>query len=147
VTVRRSVALQSKTIEALLDGTEDEEDEEDDNATTPVLPLPPVTPEIMHLALEYMNYHEDNADTPEAIQNEWDRVYIEALADEPLFALISAANFLETKGLLDLCCQCVADKIQACDTPQAIRRRFNIVNDFTPEEEAAVVAEIEWVES
>lgn len=38
------------------------------------------------------------------------------------------------KDLLDLTCKTVAEYIKQCKTPEEIRQRFNIPNDFTPEE-------------
>uniref|UniRef100_A0A453R7M5 SKP1 component dimerisation domain-containing protein n=1 Tax=Aegilops tauschii subsp. strangulata TaxID=200361 RepID=A0A453R7M5_AEGTS len=60
-----------------------------------------------------------------------------------LFDLILAANYLNIKGLLDLTCQTVADMIKD-NTPEEIRKIFNIKNDFTPEEEAEVRKENQW---
>merc|ERR1719473_1457198 len=51
-------------------------------------------------------------------------------------------NILE----LVLKCKTVADYIKQCKTPQEIRRRFNIKNDFTPEEEEEVRKENAWCE-
>lgn len=64
---------------------------------------------------------------------------------EVLFELILAANYMDLKPLLDLCCAKVASMIKG-KTPEAIRKTFNIVNDFTPEEEAAIIAENKWAE-
>jgi S-phase kinase-associated protein 1 len=50
---------------------------------------------------------------------------------------------LNIKELLDLTCQTVADMIKN-KTPEEIRRIFNIVNDFTPEEEEEVRRENQW---
>ncbi|KAH7863119.1 hypothetical protein Vadar_013537 [Vaccinium darrowii] len=60
-----------------------------------------------------------------------------------LFDLIRAANYLEVKGLLGLLCQKVADMIKDM-TSEEVRRMFNIVNDFTPEEEENVRKENAW---
>ena len=60
-----------------------------------------------------------------------------------LLAWCQAANFLNIKGLLDLTCQSVADLIKG-KSPEDIRKTFNIRNDFTPEEEAAVRKENQW---
>ena len=49
--------------------------------------------------------------------------------------LIIAANWFDIKGLLDLCCAKMASMIRDLTIPQ-FRVKFNITNDFTPEEEA-----------
>ena len=66
------------------------------------------------------------------------------MEDDTLFSLILAANYLDIKELLDLTCKTVADYIKQCKTPEEIRRRFNIANDFTKEEEEEVARENEW---
>ena len=60
----------------------------------------------------------------------------------PLFQF-QAANYLNVMGLLDLTCQTVADMIKG-KTPEQIRAIFNIVNDFTPEEEEEIRRENAW---
>ncbi|GJY40736.1 SKP1-like protein 1A [Tanacetum coccineum] len=64
-------------------------------------------------------------------------------AQDTLFNLILAANYLNIKSLLDLTCQTVADMIKGY-TPEKIRKTFNIKNDFTPEEEEEVKRENTW---
>ena len=73
----------------------------------------------------------------------YDREFIR-VEDEVLFNIILAANFLDIKDLLDLSCKTVADYIKECPTPQAIRDRFKIQNDFSPEEEEEVRRENDW---
>ena len=49
---------------------------------------------------------------------------------------LQAANYLDIKSLLDLTCKRVADMIKG-KKPEEIRKEFNIVNDFTSEEEVS----------
>ncbi|GJZ44077.1 ribonuclease H-like domain-containing protein [Tanacetum coccineum] len=65
-----------------------------------------------------------------------------ALFEEFRFSL-SAANYLNIKGLLDLMCQTVANMMKG-KTLEEIRKTFNIKNDFTPEEEEEVRRENAW---
>ena len=52
---------------------------------------------------------------------------------------------MDIKSLLNLSCAKVASLIKG-KTPEEIRSTFNIVNDFTPEEEAQVTEENKWYE-
>lgn len=45
-----------------------------------------------------------------------------------------------------VCDMQVAEYIKQCKTPEEIRQRFNIPNDFTPEEEEEVRKENAWCE-
>lgn len=47
--------------------------------------------------------------------------------------------------LLDLTCQAIADHMKGLDV-EGIRKKFNIENDFTPEEEAKIKEEFAWAE-
>eukprot|EP00483_Globobulimina_turgida_P005265 UN05275 len=78
------------------------------------------------------------------IVSEWEADFIE-VDQETLFEIILAANHLKIRPLLDLACAKVASMIKG-KSPEEIRQRFNIENDFTPEEEEAVRAENAWAE-
>ncbi|KAG5551512.1 hypothetical protein RHGRI_009808 [Rhododendron griersonianum] len=128
----KAVALQSQTIKHMI---------EDDCADTGI-PLPNVTSGVLSKVIEYCKKH---AESPGP--NDDDRAGNDALktfdakfidVDQGLlFDLILAANYLDIKSLLDLTCQTVADMIKG-KTPEEVRKIFNIVNDFTPEEEDEV---------
>ncbi len=143
-----SVGLMSATIKDLVCVDLDEEDGEADpqGLCGQPVPLPAVPLPTMQLVAEWMMWRHAHRLATDEEKAEYDRCYLDRLEDEPLFDLIHAANYLEIKDLLDAACQRVADMIKACDTPQDIRRRFNIVNDFTPEEEEQIAKEIEWVD-
>ena len=51
-----------------------------------------------------------------------------------LFELVTAANFMDIKALLDLTCLAVSVLIKG-KSAEEIRRIFNISNDFSPGEE------------
>merc|ERR1712109_267376 len=74
----------------------------------------------------------------------WDADFVD-VDHELLFELILAANYMDIKPLLDLSCAKVASMIKG-KTPEEIRKTFNIVNDFTPEEEMQVREENRWCE-
>ncbi|GJN21383.1 hypothetical protein PR202_gb08853 [Eleusine coracana subsp. coracana] len=54
-----------------------------------------------------------------------------------------AANVLRIDKLLDLTCEAVADLIRG-KTPEEIRSRFNIIDDYSEEEEEEVRRENSW---
>ncbi|EJT49853.1 ubiquitin-protein ligase [Trichosporon asahii var. asahii CBS 8904] len=103
--------------------------------------------------LEYCDHHQndplppsDSNDADDARRkateiSEWDAKFIQ----EMLFEIILAANYLDIKPLLDVGCKTVANMIKG-KTPEEIRKLFNIVNDFTPEEEEQIRKENEWAE-
>merc|ERR1711970_302702 len=140
--VPAQVAIMSETVKSMM-GVED--DEEIVDAPEAAIPLPAVEGEILKLVLKYCNYHFENKETKEDEKNNWDQEFVK-VDDDTLFSLILAANYLDIKSLLDLTCKTVADYIKQCKTPQEIRRRFNIKNDFTPEEEEEVRKENAWCE-
>merc|ERR1712032_1013520 len=127
----------------------------DDSGTDEEIPLPNVKTAILSKVIDYCKYHKDKP--PEEIQkplkstnlmecgvSEWDSEYVN-IEQEVLFELILAANYLDIKSLLDLTCAKVASMIKGKNTEE-IRKQFNIVNDFTPEEEAQVREENRWCE-
>ena len=57
---------------------------------------------------------------------------------EAVFELINAATYLQVQELVELGCARIGALMQKCKDTQEIRNLFNIENDFTPEEEAAI---------
>ncbi|KAI1301787.1 S-phase kinase-associated protein 1 [Halotydeus destructor] len=142
------VAKASMTIKNMLDdlGIEDVDQED--------VPLPNVNGAILRKVIAWAEYHKD--DPPPANDDEenrerrtddipqWDQDFLK-VDQGTLFELIQAANYLDIKGLLDVTCKTVANMIKG-KTPEEIRKTFNIKNDFTPEEEAAIREENRWAE-
>ncbi|KAK2378993.1 SKP1 protein 1B [Trifolium repens] len=133
------VALEMQTIKAMI---------EDNCADDTGIPVPNVTSKILAKVIEYCNKHvEIPSSEEEKPRNEddlkaWDKDFVN-VDQATLFELILAANYLNIKNLLDLTCQTVADMIKG-NTPEEIRKLFNIENDFTPEEEEEVRRENQW---
>merc|ERR1711998_343354 len=98
------------------------DDESEIDPPEAAIPLPAVEGSILELVIKYCTYHYENKETKEDEKNTWDQEFVK-VDDDTLFSLILAANYLD---------------IKQCKTPQEIRRRFNIKNDFTPEEEEEV---------
>ena len=127
-----------------------------------IIPVPNVSGRTLKYVLEYVEHHHNNrADAIEKplkgkieeVITEWDKAFLftdlvknhDEKQHETLIDVIMAANFLNIKDLLDLCCACVASMIKG-KTPEQIRALFNIENDFTPEEEEKIREENRWCE-
>mmetsp|Transcript_12603 Transcript_12603/g.17307 ORF Transcript_12603/g.17307 Transcript_12603/m.17307 type:complete len:180 (+) Transcript_12603:618-1157(+) len=131
-------------------------DEEDDDNEAQDIPLPNVKSAILAKVIEFMQHHKlepmseiekplKSSNMADVVQ-EWYANFVgNGIDQEVLFELILAANYMDIKPLLDLTCATVASMIKG-KTPEEIRKTFNIVNDFTPEEEAAVREENKWCE-
>lgn len=118
-------------------------------------PLPNVKSAILVKVIEYMKYHKDHV--PEQITKplrsanlaennicEWDAEFIN-VPNEILFEIILAANYMDIRPLLELGSAKTASMIRG-KTVEQIRQEFNIVNDFTEEEEARIREENKWCE-
>ena len=135
-------AMMSETVKALSGFPEDPHELE--NWYVPEEPIPlDVADKDLDNIIQYCNYYHNNKNTSVASQAEFNKSFVD-VDDDTLFSLILAANYLDIKSLLNLTCEAAADQIRKCNTPQEIRRRFGIKNDFTPEEEEAIKKENIW---
>ena len=150
--VPKKVAIMSELVKTMI---EDENDDEDGDEDEQEIPLPNVKSSVLAKVIEFCNYHTDNKPMQEIekplksanmhdVVEPWDANFVD-IEQELLFELILAANYMDIKSLLDLTCAKVASMIKG-KTPEEIRKTFNIVNDFTPEEEAQVREENKWCE-
>lgn len=102
--------------------------------------------------IEWCKHHKNDAQVADDEETErrtddiptWDQEFLK-VDQGTLFELIMAANYLNIKRLLDLCCKNVANMIKGKNADE-IRKTFNIKNDFTQEEEAQVRRENQWCE-
>ena len=134
--------LKSYTIKSLLglDDISDIKDIKEEDITSDEIPLD-ISLDILTKINVFLDKNNGNNNENE---QDWNNTYIADFNDEVLFDIILAANYLDIKDLLDLSCKRVADDIKKCKTPQEIRRRYNIKNDFTPEEEEEIRKENAW---
>jgi len=137
-------AILSNTIKSIIDYPDNNEDLENWNIPDDIIPLPNVNSNTLLKIIEYIKYHNNTNDNEED-KDKWDNSFLK-VDDELLFNIILASNYLEIPKLLDLTCKTVANYIKKCKTPQEIRKRFNIKNDFTPEEEEEIRKDNAWCE-
>ncbi|KAG8805345.1 hypothetical protein FRC17_005556 [Serendipita sp. 399] len=75
----------------------------------------------------------------------WYQEFMTSLSQEELFEMMIAAQAWDIQPLLDLAAKTVATMLKG-KSAQQIRELFDIENDFTPEEEAAIKKEHEWTD-
>jgi S-phase kinase-associated protein 1 len=130
-----------------------DDDAEDDDEVREI-PLPNVKDAVLTKVIEYCTHYKDEPMTPiqtplksskiEDLVQPWYANFVK-VEQALLFELVTAANFMDIKPLLDLTCLAVSVLIKGKQASE-LRAIFNISNDFTPEEEAQVREENKWVE-
>ncbi|XP_021756185.1 SKP1-like protein 1A [Chenopodium quinoa] len=134
-----NAAMLSQTIKNLI---------EDIGESNDPIPLHNVSSTILLKIIQYCNKHveEENKAESETPNNDdlkqWDADFLK-VDENILFDLVLAANYMEIKSLLDLTSHRPADMIKEM-TPEEIRMKFNIKNDYTPEDEEKVRKENQW---
>lgn len=139
------------------DDDDDDEDNNDDDVdgndhrrrkrNCPEIPLPNVSSTILAKVIDYcQHYHDVEMMTPistplsstkldDMVQN-WYVDYVK-VSKNILFDLVSAANFMDVKPLLDLTCLAVSIMIKGKSAIE-LREMFNISNELTAEEEQQI---------
>jgi S-phase kinase-associated protein 1 len=134
--IELETAKMSMTIRTMLEDLGNEEEDE-------VVPLLNVNAFILRKVIYWCSHHaEDPAAHEEEDKNEkssdlseirpWDAEFLK-VDQATLFDLILAANYLDIKGLLEVACKSVANMIKN-NSPEQIRKNFNIINENTPDE-------------
>jgi S-phase kinase-associated protein 1 len=134
--VEQAVAMKSQMIKYVIE----------DRGSDDTIPIPGVTSAILAKVLEYCKKHVASAEDGTSDHDDlkkWDAEFLLEVDQATLYDLIEAANYLDIKSLLDLTCQAIADMMVG-KTPEEIRKTFDIVNDFTPEQEEEVRRENAW---
>lgn len=116
------------------------------------IPLPNIKTPILKKIIEYMEYHINNpaeeipkpliTSNLQDVVSSWDYDFV-STDKETLYELIEASNYLDIKPLLDLTCGKIASMMKD-KTTEEIRAEFDIVNDFTREEEKQIREENRW---
>ena len=91
--------------------------------------------------IDYMSFHQ-SVDKQHDSVKEWDAKFMQ-IDQGSLYDLILAANFLDLRQLLDLCCKTVALMIDG-KSADAIRSTFNIQSDLSTEELEMARQEFGW---
>ncbi|EOA23196.1 hypothetical protein CARUB_v10018694mg [Capsella rubella] len=112
-----------------------------------------VTVKILGLVIVYCKRHADEprpgrrvaAEKAEKMLEDWDKEFMKSLDVDTILQLMEAASDLNVNGgsLLDLTCKSIADSMKD-KSVEEMRKLFNIVNDYTPEEEEAIRKEQAW---
>jgi S-phase kinase-associated protein 1 len=141
--VSKAYASQSKYLQAIL---------EDPEATNIRIPVQ-ATDDIVKIIVSYLGHHHENKaeDIPRPVPSGnlrdfvsiWDADLIDNLENDVIFKLIDCVNKLDIERLLELAVAKLATLIRGQST-ESLRKMFNIVNDFTPEEEAKVIEDNKW---
>ena len=94
---------------------------------------------ILKNIIYFLQHHDDfiknNKDKNYIIK--WNNRFFD-LPDNILFQIIEASCFLDIDSLFELSCNEIANVIKKCNTPNDVRKRFNIKDDITPEEKQEI---------
>jgi hypothetical protein len=123
-------------------------------AEEPVFPLPPqVGLGAARLLVEFLVHNEASPmpaidsplrsrDIADAVP-EWYAAFAGRMDRAALYEAVLAADLLDARGLMDLCCAKLAIAVIG-KSPQQIREEFGVENDTLPAEVEALAAEGRW---
>jgi len=140
-------ARMSVTIANMLD------DIEDDGEDSTVIPLTNIKKDIIKRFAAFCEKHfDDKPITDEQKELEmrvkplegWDRDFVNVPLSI-LYELITTANFLDFKLMLNTTCKAVAEMIKG-KTPTEIKKIFGVEGDFTEEEKEQVFRDNPWLQ-
>jgi S-phase kinase-associated protein 1 len=128
----------------------------DDGEAEEEVQLMKVDAKVMQKVMEFLEYLKDNPEPTISkpittgdihdFTETWYADFIDLEDHNLVLDIISAANYLDIKPLLDLAAAKAATLIKVREV-EDIRQLFGIQNDFTPEEEQKIIDENEWARS
>ena len=132
-----------KLVNALLgveDGTYEEMSEEElCEINEKTIPLDDVDMVTLKKILEYCENIEHNEKLEENDKEEYLKSYFKC-SDTLLYKVINGSNYVQHEHLLDKACQEIADIIRACNSIDDIKKRFNITNELSAEDEKEIMS-------
>jgi S-phase kinase-associated protein 1 len=144
----------SKLVESTIDEDDGAVTGDDDGDDAQEIQLPNVKAAVLAKVIEYCEHYRMEEmyaiSTPlkssklEDLVQPYYAEYVK-LEQTMLFELVTAANFMDIKPLLDLTCLAVSIMIKG-KSAEELRKIFNLSEGFTPEEDAAVREENKWAE-
>lgn len=95
--------------------------------------------------IQYLQYQFDDKGNEEKLKT-LDEAFVQSLNvnNEVRFMVMRTANYLNIPTLLDLLTTNEANQIKG-KTTEELRKMYNIVNDFTPEEEEQIKKDNAWM--
>jgi S-phase kinase-associated protein 1 len=113
------------------------------------VPLPEVNGDIFQRVIAWVEMHKDDPVTAVPLTENGltvaDKEFFAAIDQQSLFQLILAANYLDIRKLLDMCCRTLADSVLG-KTPKEIYAQFGVAQELTPEEEAEIRRDNPWLD-
>jgi len=115
-----------------------------------------VTNESLQKIIEWVEHHWDDPEPDPDFETEvdrrseelshWDKQFIDVQDLGLLYDITIAANYLDIKGLVEVCGKHICGKIKG-KSCEEVREILNITNDFTQEEVDAIHEENRWIYS
>ena len=126
----------------------------EDSGIQEEIPLVSVTKAILDKIIEYCQHHSYIVPPPikkpiptdkieDAVSDPWDAEFINGFEEDPLIDLTLASKYMDIKCVLDLCCGKIASMFKG-KTIDELRAKYNIQEEFTPEEEERLKKEYPW---
>jgi len=115
------------------------------------LPVQTATDTLLELVLKFCEYHISKpVDSNEEKLSKYDVAFIEDVITRfdlsMVYNLFTFADYLENEQLLTVCAIWIAQNEISGKTVAELRKKFNIQNDLTAEEEAEIEVATKWIE-